>query len=118
MKTKTVLGWLLLILLTGTLMPAARASAAQGEARAQQSEGVTAYDLIIAMNTMRVSYGLPALIEDPIINAVAQSTAETMAANQMSSHIGNVSGRLASAGYGRGEGLGDREFCGGAHGDR
>ncbi|MCL4562013.1 MAG: LysM peptidoglycan-binding domain-containing protein [Chloroflexi bacterium] len=40
--------------------------------------------------------------EDPIIDAVAQGTAETMAANQMSSHIGNVSGRLAAAGYGGG----------------
>jgi hypothetical protein len=45
---------------------------------------------------------LPALVEDPIINAVAQSTAEIMAANQMSSHIGDVDGRLASAGYGGG----------------
>jgi len=67
-----------------------------------QSSEVTAYDLIIAMNTMRVSYGLPALIEDPIINAVAQSTADIMAANNMSWHIGDVRGRLQSAGYGGG----------------
>jgi len=63
---------------------------------------VSAYDLIIAMNTLRVSYGLPALIEDPIINAVAQSTASTMATNNMSWHIGDVRGRLAAAGYGSG----------------
>lgn len=63
---------------------------------------VSAYDLIIAMNTLRVSYGLPALMEDPIVNAVAQSTAATMAANNMSWHIGNVRGRLAAAGYGNG----------------
>ncbi len=63
---------------------------------------VTAYDLILAMNTLRVSNGLPPLVEDPIINAVAQATAETMAANQMSWHIGNVSGRLQAAGYGGG----------------
>jgi LysM repeat protein len=67
-----------------------------------QAANVSAYDLILAMNTLRVSNGLPALVEDPIINAVAQSTAETMAANQMSWHIGNVSGRLAAAGYGGG----------------
>lgn len=67
-----------------------------------QAAGVSAYDLILAMNTLRMSYGLPALIEDPIINAVAQATAETMAANQMSWHIGDVSGRLAAAGYGGG----------------
>ncbi len=66
------------------------------------SNQVNAYDLIIAMNTLRVSYGLPALIEDPIVNAVAQSTAAIMAANNMSWHIGDVRGRLASAGYGNG----------------
>jgi len=66
------------------------------------SQQVSAYELIIAMNTLRVSYGLPALIEDPIVNAVAQSTAATMAANNMSWHIGDVRGRLAAAGYGGG----------------
>ncbi len=63
---------------------------------------VSAYELILAMNTLRVSYGLPALIEDPIIDAVAQSTAQTMAANNMSWHIGDVRGRIAAAGYGGG----------------
>jgi len=66
------------------------------------SNQVSAYDLIIAMNTLRVSNGLPALVEDPIVNAVAQSTAATMAANNMSWHIGDVRGRLAAAGYGAG----------------
>ncbi len=63
---------------------------------------VSAYELIIAMNTLRVSSGLPALIEDPIVNAVAQSTAQIMAANNMSWHIGDVRGRIAAAGYGAG----------------
>lgn len=67
-----------------------------------RSHQVSAYDLILAMNTLRVSYGLPALIEDPIVNAVAQSTAATMAANNMSWHIGDVRGRIAAAGYGNG----------------
>ncbi len=66
------------------------------------SNQVSAYELILAMNTLRVSYGLPALIEDPIVNAVAQSTAATMAANNMSWHIGDVRGRIAGAGYGSG----------------
>lgn len=79
----------------------AGAHASQPQAPLAQSE-VTAYDLIIAMNTLRMSYGLPALVEDPIINAVAQSTAQIMADNQMSWHIGDVSGRLASAGFGGG----------------
>ena len=66
------------------------------------AQQVSAYELILAMNTLRVSYGLPALIEDPIVNAVAQNTAATMAANNMSWHIGDVRGRIASAGYGGG----------------
>ena len=70
--------------------------------RSAPSYQANAYDLILAMNTLRVSYGLPALIEDPIVNAVAQGTAATMAANNMSWHIGDVRGRLAAAGYGGG----------------
>src|SRR5512143_3591670 len=66
------------------------------------AQAVSAFDLIIAMNTLRVSYGLPALVEDPIVDAVAQNTAATMAANNMSWHIGNVRGRIAAAGYGNG----------------
>ncbi|MFZ3070872.1 MAG: CAP domain-containing protein, partial [Anaerolineaceae bacterium] len=63
---------------------------------------VSAYDLILAMNTLRMSFGLPALIEDPIVDAVAQSTAQIMADQQLSWHIGNVGGRLSAAGYGGG----------------
>jgi LysM repeat protein len=63
---------------------------------------VSAYELILAMNTLRVAHGLPALIEDPIVDAVAQSTAATMAASNMSWHIGDVRGRIAAAGYGGG----------------
>jgi hypothetical protein len=73
-----------------------------GIARAAPLSQASAYELILAMNTLRVSYGLPALIEDPIVNAVAQSTAQIMAANNMSWHIGDVRGRIAAAGYGSG----------------
>jgi LysM repeat protein len=72
------------------------------EIRPAPSHQTSAYDLILAMNTLRVSRGLPALVEDPIIDAVAQSTAATMAANNMSWHIGDVRGRIAAAGYGGG----------------
>jgi LysM repeat protein len=97
--------WLFLfLLLAGLLTPpaGARARASQPKILLAPHSEVTAFDLILAMNTLRSSYGLAPLIEDPIINAVAQSTAEIMAANQMSWHIGNVSGRLQSAGYGGG----------------
>lgn len=101
MKPYNPLKWLLvLILLVGLIYPNLAAYAYSPQPK--PASEVTAYDLILAMNTIRVSNGLPALIEDPIIDSVAQSTAEYMAANLMSWHIGNVSGRLQSAGYGGG----------------
>ena len=72
------------------------------DVQAAPRKQTSAYELILAMNTLRVSYGLPALIEDPIVNAVAQNTAQIMAANNMSWHIGDVRGRIAAAGYGGG----------------
>ena len=85
-----------------SLIPLAQSGAAVPSSAAVSSSAVTAFDLIIAMNTLRASYGLPVLKEDPIINAVAQATADYMAAYNMSSHIGDVRGRLQSAGYGGG----------------
>ena len=79
-----------------------RADEIQPAPKEHPAQQVSAYELILAMNTLRVSYGLPALIEDPIVNAVAQNTAAIMAANNMSWHIGDVRGRIASAGYGGG----------------
>lgn len=93
---KYLLLLLVCALLIGLSYPESSANAAQLQSN------VTAYDLIAAMNTMRVSYGNPVLIEDPIVNAVAQATAEYMAAYEMSWHIGDVRGRLAAAGYGGG----------------
>jgi LysM repeat protein len=96
--------WPALILLLAMLLnPTFSVLAARRPAApALPAQQVSAFDLILAMNSLRVARGLPALIEDPIIMAVAQSTAQTMAASQMSGHIGNVSGRLQSAGYGGG----------------
>ncbi len=104
MKRSTPIYWILLFLILIFLTnPAVTVNAYQPQSRqASVKNSVSAYDLIIAMNTLRVSNGLPALIEDPIIDAVAQATAEYMAANLLSWHIGNVSGRLQSAGYGGG----------------
>jgi LysM repeat protein len=91
-----------LALLAVLIYPVASVFAYQSPVDTVQADQVTAFDLIVAMNTLRTSNGLPALVEDPIIDAVAQTTAETMAANNMSSHIGDVSGRLAAAGFGGG----------------
>lgn len=103
MRPRALLHWLsIFILLSGMIFTGANLLAGPSRAAAATEDEVTAYDLIIAMNTVRVSLGNRALIEDPIINAVAQATAEIMAANQMSWHIGDVDGRLAAAGYGGG----------------
>jgi LysM repeat protein len=102
MRFQRFLSWWIVLLVSGigAFYPPREVRADEiGPAPSTQA---SAYELILAMNTLRVSYGLPALIEDPIVNAVAQSTAATMAANNMSWHIGNVRGRLASAGYGGG----------------
>ena len=75
------------------------------EAKDSQSpmRSVSAYDLIAAMNVLRMANGLPALIENATINAVAQATAQTMADNLLSWHIGDVAGRISAAGYGAGK---------------
>jgi LysM repeat protein/uncharacterized protein YkwD len=102
-QQKIATPWLVLLALLASLLnPPGSALAGQPPAGSAQSAEVTAFDLIIAMNTLRVSYGNSPLVEDPIINAVAQSTAEIMAASEMSWHIGDVRGRLAAAGYGGG----------------
>ena len=101
MRYQRFLNWLLLIVYGISLLYLPQ-SARADQAHPVPAHAVSAFDLIIAMNTLRVSNGLPALVEDPIIDALAQSTAATMAANNMSWHIGNVRGRLAAAGYGNG----------------
>ena len=101
MPFQRLLGWCVLLTFGLGVFSPSRVVRAE-DARLAPQQQVSAFELILAMNTLRVSYGLPALIEDPIVNAVAQSTAATMAANNMSWHIGDVRGRLAGAGYGGG----------------
>ncbi len=88
----------ILLLLAALVIP----PAGERQVHAARQEAVTAFDLILAMNSLRVGLGNVALIEDPFVDALAQSTAEYMAANQMSGHIGNISGRLTATGYGGG----------------
>jgi len=101
MRIQRFLYWLMLIVF-GIGMFSFPQVVQADETNPAPANQASAYEMILAMNTLRVSNGLPALVEDPIINAVAQSTAATMAANSMSWHIGDVRGRLAAAGYGDG----------------
>ncbi|MDR3577286.1 MAG: LysM peptidoglycan-binding domain-containing protein [Anaerolineaceae bacterium] len=64
---------------------------------------VTPQDLIHAFNALRTAKGLPALIVDPILMRTAQETADYMALNHMTSHIGDVRDRIIAAGYGVGD---------------
>ena len=101
MRTQRFIYWLLLIVLVTGLFASSETVQARDNFPAHSNQ-TSAYEMIAAMNSLRLAYGLPALIEDPIINAVAQSTALTMATSNMSWHIGDVRGRLAAAGYGAG----------------
>lgn len=64
---------------------------------------VTPQDLINAFNLLRAQNGYPSLIVDPILMYTAQQTADIMAINQMTGHIGDVRGRVMAAGYGAGD---------------
>ena len=59
-------------------------------------------EIISMVNSMRASNGLPALIEDAILNGTAAATAQQMAANGVCAHIGGVRERVAAAGFGGG----------------
>ena len=99
-RKKSIL--LLLVIVLATLLSPFEALPVQAEANEKPLMQVSASQLIAAMNVLRMSYGLAPLIENAIINSVAQSTAQIMADQQLSWHIGNVAGRISAAGYGAG----------------
>ncbi len=92
---------LLLLVLAVTLSPV-QPVPVSAEANQAPLAQVSAYELISAMNVLRMANGLPALIENATIDAVAQATAQIMADQQLSWHIGDVAGRISAAGYGAG----------------
>ncbi len=64
---------------------------------------VSPAELISLVNTLRTGvYGLPALIEDPILDSTAASTAYQMAQNGVCAHLGGARDRIAAAGFGGG----------------
>jgi uncharacterized protein YkwD len=88
--------------LTRTPGPTLTASPTYNGGQITPAGPVTAMQLINAMNQLRVANGYPALKVNSILMGTAQWTAEYMAANHSNGHIGNVSGRIAAAGYGNG----------------
>lgn len=84
------------------------ALAAVPEGKVKAADTVTAYDLIALVNGIRTgTYGLPALVEDPILNSVAQWTAKEMASIDANTHLiylgyPGVTERAANFGFGGG----------------
>lgn len=70
--------------------------------KAAPSQSITADELITLINNWRIGYGHQPLIVDPILMTTAYDTAVYMAINGLRWHIGDVSGRIASYGYGGG----------------
>jgi len=94
MKKKfLVISALFVILVTTLGIPVSHVSAANT---------VTAGDLISLVNSIRTGNGLPALTENSILDGTAQATAQEMADEDLTDHIGNVKGRIAAAGFGSG----------------
>jgi len=87
---------LVIVILAVSISPAAQPARAQ-------SALVDVYAIIDRMNALRTGNGYPALVIDSTLMYTAQVTAEIMAANGSCSHLGNVRGRVAAAGYGNGE---------------
>jgi uncharacterized protein YkwD len=63
---------------------------------------ITAKDLISLVNNLRANNGLQPLTEDSILDGTAQATAQQMADQNLTDHIGNASDRIMAAGYGNG----------------
>ena len=69
---------------------------------ASSSSAVSAQDLLNLVNGLRTANGLSPLTVNSILMSTAQSTAQTMADNNLTWHIGSTSDRVAAAGYGGG----------------
>lgn len=92
----------LIALLLAFLLPFLSSTAVLAQTETPYPE-VTPQDLIDAFNALRTAKGLRALIVDPILMHTAQETADYMALNHMTGHIGDVRDRIMAAGYGVGD---------------
>jgi LysM repeat protein len=79
-------------------------------------DDITPSDLIAWVNSIRATYGHPALVVDPILMSTALATAQQMAANGVCAHIGHARERIIAAGYGNGKTIWATEnmACGGS----
>ena len=91
------------ILIAGVLLAMLVALFGLPVSQVSASDSVTAEDLIGLVNGLRAGNGLPALKENAILDGTAQATAQTMADESSETHLGGVTGRVESAGYGGGQ---------------
>ncbi len=96
----------ILLFVLNLLVPAGIAYAQDGTATptlTPPGTPVTPQGIIDAFNAIRSHYNMRSLVVDPILVGLAQQTADIMAINGMSGHIGDVRGRAIAAGYGAGD---------------
>ena len=94
MKKTILVAWALsFVLVILFCVPAGQVSAAST---------ITAKDLINLVNDSRINNGLQPLTENSILDGTAQATAQQMADQNLTDHIGNVADRIMAAGYGDG----------------
>lgn len=73
-----------------------------GQQAPVQTYNATAAQIIQVVNEVRASNGLGTLQTNSILMSTAQYTADIMASQMATSHIGNMKGRIIAAGYGSG----------------
>jgi uncharacterized protein YkwD/LysM repeat protein len=85
--------------LTGMQKPV---SSYYDETPTPEGHNATADELIYFTNLRRTQYGLSALTVNSILMTSAQETANIMAGNQISGHLGGASQNISAMGYGNG----------------
>ncbi len=91
-----------LLLLCAFIISSTLIAHQQTPAAASPSPAVSAQDLLDLVNGLRNANGLSYLTVNSILMSTAQSTAQAMADNNLTWHIGATSDRVAAAGYGGG----------------
>lgn len=91
-----------LLLLAAILFLFSMPQQVQAKPQPAPQQSVTAQDLLNLVNGLRTANGLPALTINNILMSTAQVTAQQMADQNLTWHIGGTSARVAAAGYGGG----------------
>ena len=91
-----------LILLCAVIISSTFNTVQQTLVTASPGSAVNSQDLLNLVNGLRTANGLSPLTVNSVLMSTAQSTAQAMADNNLTWHIGSTSDRIAAAGYGGG----------------